>query len=328
MTEQQWINLYFFWKLQYELRKNLIKNHKNFSIKRNKLLEMEEYINCKPYKNTIKSWKKPDINYFISLAAPNFPCLNYNNYCSKCRFREKNIQLINKVKEYADVKNSLRNYSYTYEQLILDSTKFLDQLILMKLNGKSGEDFFNDLIHSTPVQREYINEGIKLLGIKNLKKIENRRISGKVIAEIDLSYPASFLCLRIKTLKSLRFSILPTLEKLNSVFKVEDIKDSYKAKVITKDEKDLGLSEASFESRAIGLWLHDVVTTKQYKDFKDAYEALKNGHWHDNNFQQETEISAKVLDILGKGASEEKVIKKLMQKTIACVNNGEVLNLS
>lgn len=325
--DEKWLAFYYFWKLQYELRGNLIKNYKKFIKKRNELVELVKKTDCNAYKTTINSWDSPSNNYFIHLCIPNFPCLDYNNRCSHCKSREKIIKKIKISRQCADLKNSLRNYSYTDEQIILDSTNFLNQIVLLKSKDISDGTLLKKFVYDTPVRRVYVDEGIKLLGIEKLKITEAKHLSGKVIAEIDLTCSTSFLYLRIESLKSLKFIKIPTFDKLHSAFKVENIKNSTIEKKIIKDNPDIGCKTNSFESRAIGLWLYDVVTTKQYADFDEAYDALKNGHWRDNKLPEGSETPANALDILGKGNSEPRVIKRLYEKTESCVIKREVLNL-
>lgn len=325
--DEKWLAFYYFWKLQYELRGNLIKNRQKFAKKREELTGLNSKVHCKLYNAAVNGLDKPGDNIFIPLFIPDFPCFGYNSNCSHCKHREKIIRKINKIKQYANLKHSLQDYSFKDNQLIIDSTNFLIQIMLMKQKDISGEILLNTFIYDTPVKRKYINAGIKLLGIENLKITEAMHLSGKVIAEIDLTCSTSFLCLRIESLKSLKFIKIPTFDKLHSAFKVENISNSTIEKKIIKDNPDMGCQTNSFESRAIGLWLYDAVTTKQYADFGEAYEALKNGHWRDNKLLEGSEIPANALDILGKGDSERRVITRLYEKTENCVIKREVLTL-
>lgn len=325
--DEKWLSFYYFWKLQYELRGNLIKNNKKFAQKRDDLVGLKSKVQCKLYNTTVNNLDKPNDNIFMPLLVPDFPCFEYNSHCSHCSYRDKIIRKINTIKRYSNLKHSLRDYLFTDDQLIIDSTNFLIQIMLSKQKDISGETLLNAFIYDTPVQRKYVNAGIKLLGIENLKMIETGHLSGKIIAEIDLSCSTSFLCLRIESLKSLKFIKTPTFDNLNSEFKIERMKSSTIEKKIIKDNPDMGCKINAFESRAIGLWLYDVITTKQYTDFDDAYEALKNGHWRDNKLPEKSEIPANALYILGKGNSERRVITRLYEKTQNCVIKREVLNL-
>ena len=328
MTDDEWVAFYYFWKLQYEARWTLKNNYEKINKKLADLGELNKDFNCCDIQTIIDELEKTRMISFYNCSFVNFPCDKKKLKCIECPNSSKIINRINLIKRYSNLDNYLKKYSFTDNQLIIDSTEFLYNIVRLKIDDPTGGQMLNYYVFNYPVKRTYINEGIKLLGIEKINLTSDSTLSGKVIAEIDLSCPTSLLKLRIESLKNLEFEKTPRFDKLYSRFKIEEIEDFKREKEIIKEKPNLGFNITSFESRAIGLWLYDAMLFHKYETVAQAITALRDGTWFNKGFpnHESNVIAKKALAVLGKQNSADRVFEGLNSKTEKCVKHHEVLN--
>lgn len=313
--DKKWVNFYYFWKLQYEVRRYLIKYNENTIEEIDKLKNIVKLTGCEKLNNCLSKYKFGKNDFLNFNKIYDIPCNLVDNSCINC----KHNPVINGDFKYLNnfnLSDVTDKYIFERKQLILDSCDFLVELLKLHNHDPSNEEIYNYYVHNTPVRRIFDTNAIEIIGCQNLS-LNKRHLNGKVIAKIDLSSPKEAIINRFIYLKKLEYENVPSFDELN--------KDLNSAKYGYTNEKRYiealykpNLMSLDFGQRALGLWLFDVIhSDKSY--FAEAFRLLERGETK----QGIKSPGANSLSLTPKASA--KTIERAYKVTAKSVMRGEVL---
>lgn len=322
--DKEWVDFYYFWKLQYVVRSLLVGRYKIASRYRETLNDICTSIKCDDVKPLLDYLENsPDASLSFN-RVPTPHCNKSHPSCINCIHLKEMIQFRKKIKKFNNMNKLLSSYKYMPHQLILDSTQFLYDCSLLKIQDTSEVSLLACYLYDTPVTKRYSDSGFKIIGMQDLSLERNNKLSGKIIVEIDLSYPTIILNKHISTLKSKKYFTIPNYSTLASDCSFEKLGYKKEKKLIRKNSR-VCCASGAFGSRAIGLWLYDVIATSRYESFNSAHHALEDGSWMDYLRDSSKTEHPEPLRIFGKARADIRSIRRLWDTTKACVEEGEVL---
>ena len=128
-TDTQWIAIYYFWKLQYKIRHNLISKLNRIRQNIDKLKSYAVNEKCEVLNNYLESLDIPKGIYFKPLPINNFPCNRYDSKCLSCQNNGKILSLITKISRINKMKSIAGKYKFKPHQLILNSSQFIRDIL-------------------------------------------------------------------------------------------------------------------------------------------------------------------------------------------------------